>query len=170
MPSTSTSAKMTMATVGAGNGMVPRRAGRFSICPHPPVLTTSLKIPAQQRSMFSITINPTTCKGCMECVKVCEDDALRYHHPNRGFIATLGKNGEFWTDLPNTPANTTASTTWKKRSVLETILLNKDAYLNFASGDGACLNLLRKIGRPLIRGDGRIVDAAPLKTLPIWMS
>ncbi|RLA16514.1 MAG: pyruvate ferredoxin oxidoreductase, partial [Gammaproteobacteria bacterium] len=27
--------------------------------------------------LFSITINPTTCKGCMECVEVCDDDALR---------------------------------------------------------------------------------------------
>ena len=27
--------------------------------------------------LLSITVNPYTCKGCMECVEVCDDDALR---------------------------------------------------------------------------------------------
>ena len=30
--------------------------------------------------LFSITINPTTCKGCMECVEVCDDDASECRH------------------------------------------------------------------------------------------
>ena len=38
-------------------------------------------LPEQQSpgsgGLFSIAVNPYTCKGCMECVEVCGDDALR---------------------------------------------------------------------------------------------
>jgi hypothetical protein len=41
--------------------------------------------------------------------------------------------------------------TSKKNRSAETMLLNKDAYLSFASGDGACL-VVRKNRRPPVRG------------------
>jgi pyruvate-ferredoxin/flavodoxin oxidoreductase len=69
--------------------------------------------------LFSITINPTTCKGCMECVEVCNDDALRIvTQTEESIVANLRKNGTSGQDLPNTPPkSTTASMTLKKRSV-----------------------------------------------------
>ncbi len=95
--------------------------------------------------LFSITINPTTCKGCMECVKVCEDDALRPIIQTEGTIARLRKDWDFWTDLPNTPKKfNRIDDLEEKIGPLETILLNKDAYLDFASGDGACLGCSEK--------------------------
>ncbi len=95
--------------------------------------------------LFSITINPNTCKGCMECVEVCGDDALRPIIQTEGSIARLREEWDFWGDLPTTPDKyNRIDDLEEKIGPLETILLNKDAYLNFASGDGACLGCSEK--------------------------
>ncbi len=95
--------------------------------------------------LLSITVNPTTCKGCMECVAVCDDDALRPVIQTDGSIATLRKNWDMWMDLPSTPDKySRVDDLEEKIGALETILLNKDAYLNFTSGDGACLGCSEK--------------------------
>ncbi len=95
--------------------------------------------------LFSITINPTTCKGCMECVAVCNDEALITIPQTEGSIARLNKEWDLWMDLPNTPQKfNRIDDLEEKIGPLETILLNKEAYLNFASGDGACLGCSEK--------------------------
>ena len=95
--------------------------------------------------LFSITINPTTCKGCMECVEVCDDDALRSIRQTDETIAQLNKDWDFWTDLPTTPDKySRVDDLEEKIGALETILLDKSAYLSFASGDGACLGCSEK--------------------------
>lgn len=95
--------------------------------------------------LFSITINPTTCKGCMECVNVCDDDALKIVPQTEDSIAGMRKQWDLWLDLPNTPKKyNRIDSLEEKIGPLETILLNKDAYLNFASGDGACLGCSEK--------------------------
>ena len=95
--------------------------------------------------LFSITINPETCKGCMECVAVCNDNALIKIPQTEESIARLNKEWDFWLDLPNTPEKFNRVTDLEEKiGPLETILLNKDAYLNFASGDGACLGCSEK--------------------------
>ena len=95
--------------------------------------------------LFSITINPNTCKGCMECVEVCDDDALKPVIQTEGSIARLRKDWDFWMDLPTTPKKfNRIDDLEEKIGPLETILLDKNAYLNFASGDGACLGCSEK--------------------------
>lgn len=95
--------------------------------------------------LFSITINPGTCKGCMECVAVCPDDALRAIPQTEDSIARLRKEWDLWLDLPTTPEKfNRVDDLEEKIGPLETILLNKDAYLSFASGDGACLGCSEK--------------------------
>ena len=95
--------------------------------------------------LFSITINPNTCKGCMECIKVCDDDALRPIIQTEGSIATLRQDWDLWNDLPNTPEKyNRIDDLEEKIGPLETLLLNKDAYMSFASGDGACLGCSEK--------------------------
>ncbi len=95
--------------------------------------------------LFSITINPNTCKGCNECIQVCDDDALRPIVQTEGTVAKLRKDWDFWTDLPSTPEKfNRIDDLEEKIGPLESILLNKDAYLNFASGDGACLGCSEK--------------------------
>ncbi len=95
--------------------------------------------------LFSITINPNTCKGCMECVEVCGDDALRPIIQTEGSIARLRKEWDFWGDLPTTPDKyNRIDDLEEKIGPLESILLKKEAYQSFASGDGACLGCSEK--------------------------
>ncbi len=95
--------------------------------------------------LFSITINPTTCKGCMECVAVCDDEALIPVPQTEESVARLRKDWDLWLDLPNTPEKyNRVDDLEEKIGALESILLNKDAYLHFASGDGACLGCSEK--------------------------
>lgn len=102
---------------------------------------------AQKNSggLFSITINPMTCKGCMECVQVCNDDALKPVTQTEASIARLHKEWDLWMELPNTPKKFDRIDDLEEKSgPLKTLLLNKDAYLSFASGDGACLGCSEK--------------------------
>ncbi|HSI78281.1 MAG TPA: 2-oxoacid:acceptor oxidoreductase family protein [Lunatimonas sp.] len=95
--------------------------------------------------LFSITVNPNTCKGCMECVQVCNDDALRIVKQTDESVSRLRKEWSVWSDLPNTPKKfNRVDDLEEKIGPLETILLDKNAYQSFASGDGACLGCSEK--------------------------
>ncbi|MFQ5548743.1 MAG: 2-oxoacid:acceptor oxidoreductase family protein, partial [Woeseia sp.] len=48
---------------------------QFALCR--PYYTLPEKKQSGSGGLLSITIDPYTCKGCMECVEVCKDDALR---------------------------------------------------------------------------------------------
>jgi len=116
---------------------------KFAICR--PYFTLHEKKQAGSGGLLSITVNPYTCKGCMECVAVCNDDALRPVTQTAESIASLRRNWDFWLDLPNTPKKYIRVDDLEEAvGALETILLDKDAYLPFASGDGACLGCSEK--------------------------
>jgi len=90
--------------------------------------------------LLSITLNPLTCKGCMECVAVCDDDALRTVPQTEAAIAIMNKNWDFWNELPNTKEKFIRIDDLDEGiGALETLLLNKDHYEAMVGGDGACL-------------------------------
>jgi len=116
---------------------------KFALCR--PYFTLPEKKQAGNGGLLSITVDPYTCKGCMECVEVCDDDALRPVTQTKESVQSLRKNWDFWLDLPNTPEKYIRVDDLEEGiGALETILLNKDAYLPFASGDGACLGCSEK--------------------------
>jgi len=95
--------------------------------------------------LISITVNPYTCKGCMECVAVCDDDALRPLTQTDESVKTLRDQWDFWLDLPTTPQKYIRVDDIEEGiGALETILLDKANYMSFASGDGACLGCAEK--------------------------
>ena len=95
--------------------------------------------------LLSITVNPYTCKGCMECVAVCDDDALRPLTQTQDSIQKLQKEWNFWLDLPTTPQKYVRVDNLDEAiGALETILLDKNVYTSLASGDGACLGCSEK--------------------------
>jgi pyruvate-ferredoxin/flavodoxin oxidoreductase len=95
--------------------------------------------------LLSITVNPYTCKGCMECVEVCDDDALRPIKQTAESVQLLRDNWDFWSDLPSTPKKYIRVDDLEEGiGSLETILLDKSNYLPFTSGDGACLGCSEK--------------------------
>ena len=110
-----------------------------------PYYTLPEKKQAGGGGLLSITVDPYTCKGCMECVKVCDDDALRPVTQTPETIKQLREHWDFWLDLPNTPKQYIRIDDLEERiGALETLLLDKDNYLSFASGDGACLGCSEK--------------------------
>jgi pyruvate-ferredoxin/flavodoxin oxidoreductase len=119
--------------------------GSFQFSITRPYFTNPEKKQPGSGGLLSITVDPYTCKGCMECVEVCNDDALRAVTQTRESVQDLRKNWEFWLDLPNTPEKYIRVDDLEEGvGALETILLNKDAYLPFASGDGSCLGCSEK--------------------------
>jgi pyruvate-ferredoxin/flavodoxin oxidoreductase len=81
----------------------------------------------------------------MECVAVCDDEALKPVPQTGESIKQLREHWDFWLDLPNTPDNYIRVDNLEEGiGALETILLDKDAYGNLTSGDGACLGCSEK--------------------------
>ncbi|MCC7276907.1 MAG: 2-oxoacid:acceptor oxidoreductase family protein [Chromatiaceae bacterium] len=90
--------------------------------------------------LFSITINPYTCKGCMECIEVCEDGALVAEPQTEQAITQMQARWGFWLNLPTTnPDFIRIDDLNEKVGALETLLLDKSNYQSMVSGDGACM-------------------------------
>ncbi|MFP4281556.1 MAG: 2-oxoacid:acceptor oxidoreductase family protein [Opitutales bacterium] len=89
--------------------------------------------------LFSITVNPYACKGCMLCIEVCDDDALTVKEQTPETVKQLEKEWEFWQDLPSTPREyIRIDDLDEKIGALETMLLDKSIYGSMVCGDGAC--------------------------------
>jgi pyruvate-ferredoxin/flavodoxin oxidoreductase len=90
--------------------------------------------------LFSITINPYTCKACALCVTVCEDDALKMVTQTDESVDKLRRDWNLWLDLPTTPKEySRIDSLDDKIGALETLLLDKHNYNSMNCGDGACL-------------------------------
>jgi len=90
--------------------------------------------------LFSITVNPWTCKACALCVKVCEDNALQMVTQTEESTDKLRRDWNFWLDLPTTPKEyARIDSLDEKIGALETLLLDKHNYNSMNCGDGACL-------------------------------
>ncbi|MCB9649520.1 MAG: 2-oxoacid:acceptor oxidoreductase family protein [Deltaproteobacteria bacterium] len=110
-----------------------------------PYFTNIEKKAKGEGGLLSITVNPYTCKGCMECVEVCNDDALRPIAQTDETVARLQDHWDLWQDLPTTPKKYVRVDNLEEGiGALETILLDKTIYTAFASGDGACLGCAEK--------------------------
>jgi len=90
--------------------------------------------------LFSLTVNPYTCKGCMECVEVCDDGALIAEPQTEASIQQLRHRWEVWLDLPTTdPDFIRIEDLDAKIGALETLLLDKTNYQSLIAGDGSCM-------------------------------
>ncbi len=116
---------------------------QFALCR--PYYTVPEKKQPGSGGLLSITVNPYTCKGCMECVEVCDDDALRPMRQTDESVARLRRDWDFWSDLPSTPEHFSRIDNLEEGiGALETLLLDKANYGAFTSGDGACLGCSEK--------------------------
>ncbi len=103
--------------------------------------------------LFSITINPYTCKGCMECIEVCDDGALVAEPQDQAAIDKMRQDWAFWLDLPTTDGDfIRIDDLDEKIGALETLLLDKTNYQSMVSGDGACLGCGEKTAIHLFTG------------------
>jgi len=114
--------------------------GSFKFATTKPYWTQKEKKEKGSGGLFSITVNPYTCKGCAICVDVCADNALTMVTQTDEMVQTLRDDWNVWLDLPTTPAQfSRIDDLDEKVGALETLLLDKHNYQSLASGDGACL-------------------------------
>ncbi|MEZ5400998.1 MAG: 2-oxoacid:acceptor oxidoreductase family protein [Bryobacteraceae bacterium] len=114
--------------------------GEFRFALTAPYWSTREKKAKGSGGLLSITVNPYTCKGCMECVKVCNDDALRPLAQTEDTVGRLRREWNFWEALPTTaPEFIRIDNLDERIGALETLLLDKRNYQALVSGDGACL-------------------------------
>ncbi|MDD5364336.1 MAG: 2-oxoacid:acceptor oxidoreductase family protein [Gallionellaceae bacterium] len=127
--------------------------GGFKFATTKPYWTNREKKAAGAGGLFSITVNPYTCKGCALCIDVCEDDALKMVTQTPESIETLRQDWKFWLDLPTTPQKySRIDSLDEKIGALETLLLDKKNYGSMACGDGACLGCGEKTAIHLFTG------------------
>jgi pyruvate-ferredoxin/flavodoxin oxidoreductase len=120
--------------------LLEKQIGEFQFATTKPYWANKEKKAKGAGGLFSITVNPYTCKGCALCVDVCEDDALKMVKQTDDTIAQLRQDWKFWLDLPTTPKEyNRIDDLDEKIGALETLLLDKKNYSSMACGDGACL-------------------------------
>jgi len=119
--------------------------GTFKFALSRPTFTLPERDEPGRGGLLSITVNPTSCKGCNECIQVCDDDALRKVTQTTDSVAELRRNWDLWLDLPTTPKRYIRIDDLEEGiGALETLLLDKGSYLALTSGDGACLGCAEK--------------------------
>ncbi len=119
--------------------------GRFDFSLTRPYFTLREQDAKGSGGLLSITINPSTCKGCGECIAVCDDDALIKVPQTDTSVQALRDRWSVWLDLPTTDDDFIRIDDLEQAiGVLDNILLKKEVYLPFTSGDGACLGCSEK--------------------------
>jgi pyruvate-ferredoxin/flavodoxin oxidoreductase len=114
--------------------------GGFQFAVSKPYFTQKEKKQPGCGGLLSITVNPYACKGCMECVEVCDDDALVSVPQTDESLQKLRDDWEVWRALPTTSQDyIRIDDLNEKIGALETLLLDKKAYFTMTGGDGACL-------------------------------
>jgi len=127
--------------------------GDFKFAITKPYFLNKEKRAKNSGGLFSITVNPYTCKGCMICVDVCDDDALVPVTQTKPAIDTLKQDWAFWMDLPTTSADySRIDDLDEKVGALETLLLDKHNYASMSCGDGACLGCGEKTALHIFTG------------------
>lgn len=121
-------------------GLLMDAMGSFEFAVTKPYWSNREKKNKGSGGLFSITINPDTCKGCMECVEVCDDDALVKVPQTQEAVQRLRNDWAFWLDLPTTaPDFIRIDDLDEKIGALDTLLLDKRNYGAMVCGDGSCL-------------------------------
>ncbi|MFK5947887.1 MAG: 2-oxoacid:acceptor oxidoreductase family protein [Methylococcales bacterium] len=86
--------------------------------------------------LFSITINPNSCKGCMECVSVCETDALTVVEQTSDSAQALREKWNYWLDLPTSNKKySRIDDLPAKEGILDTLLLDKKNHNSMFNSD-----------------------------------
>jgi pyruvate-ferredoxin/flavodoxin oxidoreductase len=87
--------------------------------------------------LYSASIDPWKCSGCLECVDVCGPGALSAAKQSSQLQAQMSRNFEFLSQLPNTPARFTESAI-QPGGDSKRLILDHDNYYAMTGGHGAC--------------------------------
>ncbi len=85
----------------------------------------------QEGGRFAIIIDPSKCKGCAECVTVCDDQALKMVHKTDDVMTTIRKSHRFFKDFgPSDEA-------YINDNLLIDMMLKEKTHL-YVGGAGSC--------------------------------
>lgn len=87
--------------------------------------------------LFSATVDPWKCTGCLECTEVCGPGALTPVDQDDATLVALQERFELLSLLPNTPPRYHAGST-SAEGDLKRLLLDHDNYYATTGGHGAC--------------------------------
>jgi pyruvate-ferredoxin/flavodoxin oxidoreductase len=86
--------------------------------------------------LYSVTIDPWKCTGCLECVDVCGPGALVTQEQDAALLDTLQERFDFLSRTPNTPARFFDGAI--ADGDIKRLLLDHDNYYATTGGHGAC--------------------------------
>ena len=87
--------------------------------------------------LFSVTIDPDKCSGCMECVDVCGANALQKARQTTLLNTQMKQRFTALAEMPNTPRRFIEQAT-QPDGQPKRLLLDRDNYYAMSSGHGAC--------------------------------
>ena len=85
----------------------------------------------KEAGLFSIFVDPTKCKGCAECVAVCDDDALEMVRKEGEMVPHYKEEFDFFKSLPDTPMEYI-----NERTPIDLMLTDKTHL--YVGGAGSC--------------------------------
>ncbi len=87
--------------------------------------------------LYSVTIDPWKCSGCLECVNVCGPHALTGTEQQPEDLAAMAESFDLLAHTPNTPERFTADATTPGGD-LKRVFLDRRNYYAVTGGHGAC--------------------------------
>ncbi len=87
--------------------------------------------------LYSVTIDPWKCTGCLECIEVCGPDALVPREQDATLLNTLQRRFEFMSATPNTAARFYEDSV-QAGGEIKRLLLDRDNYYSMTGGHGGC--------------------------------
>lgn len=87
--------------------------------------------------LFSATVDPWKCTGCLECVDVCGPHALVARDQDEALLDKLQAQFDFLSRLPNTPAKYTEGAVADDGDT-KRLMLDRNNYYATTGGHGAC--------------------------------
>ncbi len=131
-------------TLGLDNPTVQRNfAALVTTLSHYPVSRTRPFFDAMENevpgtgALFSATIDPWKCTGCLECIEVCGPGALTPLDQDADVLDGLQHRFEFMTELPNTPKRFYDGSIAADGD-LKRLMLDRHNFYSTAGGHGGC--------------------------------
>ncbi|GHU03405.1 hypothetical protein FACS1894158_01750 [Betaproteobacteria bacterium] len=109
----------------------------FPVARTRPFFDAAEKASAGSGGLYSVTIDPWKCTGCLECVDVCGPGALTSEDQDAALLNTLQERFSFMSQTPNTPARFVEGAI-EAGGEIKRLLLDRDNYYSTTGGHGAC--------------------------------
>ena len=109
----------------------------FPVARTRPFFDAAEKSCAGSGGLYSVTVDPWKCTGCLECVDVCGPGALISAEQDAALLGTLQERFDFVSRTPSTPTRFVEGALLAGGEI-KRLLLDRDNYYATTGGHGAC--------------------------------